>query len=488
MKTVLSKVLSLTVLALALQQTTKAQCTVSELIIQNIQPQGTPVPGSCTATFDLSFTIEANNGNKYIFLHVFPEATYPDYFDCTNGEPGSSGAIHPPEASDLVNAFINIGINNNIPTPVLLTSYPPDAGVTLNSADSVSTTILPDGSIAFVVHGVLATFPADCNMPILLAADVWATNSASANVAQCVNCHIQFAVNFMSVSGLANCSNLTFFATVTNRIGTALNGYYQVYADANFDGILSLSVDSLIRDTTAFNLGAGIGTTLPITGPIPAVNINQDLFLVVRITSGVGAGSLIISRIPSTICAPLPVTFGSFTARRINSNTVLLRWETQTEINNNGFAVERNTGNGTWEQIGFVATQASNSNSLLTYTFSDINSYKGVTQYRLRQVDIDSRSKYSEIRAVRGFGQVNNVLVYPNPSTTGSVNVVFNEGEGTRNITLIDVQGRTLKQWNNISGNTLLIDNLHPGYYSLRIQDHTTGDQAVTRFVIAGRD
>jgi hypothetical protein len=143
-------------------------------------------------------------------------------------------------------------------------------------------------------------------------------------------------------------------------------------------------------------------------------------------------------------------------------------------------------GNGVWEQVGFIPTQSSNSNLALSYSFTDINSNKGVTQYRLRQVDVDSRSKYSEIRAVRGFGFTNDILVYPNPSSSGMVNVVFDDRDDARDIALIDAQGRLLKQWNNINGNTLLIDHLQPGYYSLRVRERSTGDQSVTKFVITG--
>src|SRR5258705_9424553 len=125
-------------------KTLQAQCKVSELLIQNLVPSGPSAPGTCTATFDLSFTMEANNGNKFVFVHVFAETSYPDYFVCVNGLPSSPGAIHPPQSPDLVNAFINLGIDNNGPTPVLLTSYPPDATVILNSASSVTSTTLPD--------------------------------------------------------------------------------------------------------------------------------------------------------------------------------------------------------------------------------------------------------------------------------------------------------------------------------------------------------
>ena len=186
-------------------------------------------------------------------------------------------------------------------------------------------------------------------------------------------------------------------------------------------------------------------------------------------------------------CAPLPVDFKSFTATR-NRSSVLLRWETSSEINNSGFAVERNM-NGTWEQIAFVNSQAANGNSeaLLTYTYSDMNNAKGITQYRIKQVDFDNKSKYTEIRSVRGLDQIGKVTVYPNPTSNGTVNVVFDDASVVRTISVMDMSGRTLKQINNVSNNNITIDNLQPGMYTLRIMVPSTGEQTVQKIVVNKR-
>ena len=99
----------------------------------------------------------------------------------------------------------------------------------------------------------------------------------------------------------------------------------------------------------------------------------------------------------------LPVSFRAFTASRSNS-VVALKWTTAMESNNLGFEIQRLVGTGTWQAISFIATQAGggNSSSDLTYTYTDQNSTKGISQYRIRQIDIDGRSKLSEIRVVRG--------------------------------------------------------------------------------------
>ena len=216
---------------------------------------------------------------------------------------------------------------------------------------------------------------------------------------------------------------------------------------------------------------------------------NGTLTVAVLIWTNPSCGGTSCVAISRTIShAPLPVSFSSFTAQRSNANTVRLSWQTATEVNNSGFAVERNT-NGIWEQVSFISTQASagNSSSLLNYSYTDANSAKGISQYRIRQIDINGKSSSTEIRAVRGIDQPGKIIVYPNPSSDGKVNIVFEDAIAIRDVSLIDMNGRTVKQWNGVSNNNLQIENLVPGFYSLRVVVRETGVQTVEKIVINNR-
>ena len=131
--------------------------------------------------------------------------------------------------------------------------------------------------------------------------------------------------------------------------------------------------------------------------------------------------------------------------------------------------------------------QGGNSQSLLTYVFNDINTNRGMTQYRIKQVDQDARIKYSLIRAVRGDGQSSKVVVYPNPTSDGRVTVVFEDATETRDVSLFDMTGRALKQWKGINNNNIQIENLQPGVYSLRIVVPETGALSVEKIVVNKR-
>ncbi len=184
----------------------------------------------------------------------------------------------------------------------------------------------------------------------------------------------------------------------------------------------------------------------------------------------------------------LPVSFRAFTASR-NNSVVALKWTTSMESNNRGFEIQRLIGNGTWETLSFIASQASggNSSSDLTYSYTDQNSTKGISQYRIRQVDIDGRSKLSDIRVVRGYGQKGKTIVYPNPSSDGKVNILFDEVSGIRDISLTDLSGRVIKQMKGVTNNIVQIDNLTPGFYTIRIVNTETSEQVVEKIIVNKR-
>ena len=94
---------------------------------------------------------------------------------------------------------------------------------------------------------------------------------------------------------------------------------------------------------------------------------------------------------------PLPVELISFSATIFN-NTVKLKWQTATEVNNYGFYVERinKNKNSDWQTLGFVKGHG-NSNSPRQYTFVDNTANNGNYSYRLKQVDVDGSFEYSPV-------------------------------------------------------------------------------------------
>ena len=102
--------------------------------------------------------------------------------------------------------------------------------------------------------------------------------------------------------------------------------------------------------------------------------------------------------------APFPVELNTFTAS-VNENSVTLKWETETEVNNYGFEIQRKDPplnplpggeQKGWVDVGFVKGNG-NSNSPKEYSFTDEDITSGTYNYRLKQIDNDGTFEYSDV-------------------------------------------------------------------------------------------
>ncbi|MBK7630353.1 MAG: T9SS type A sorting domain-containing protein [Ignavibacteriales bacterium] len=111
----------------------------------------------------------------------------------------------------------------------------------------------------------------------------------------------------------------------------------------------------------------------------------------------------------------LPVELTSFTAVSQNQQ-VTLNWSTATEINNNGFEIQRSSANSEFVTVGFVKG-AGTTTEQKEYSFTDKNLQNGIYSYRLKQIDYNGAYEYSEaievdVRSLDTYTLEQN---YPNP-------------------------------------------------------------------------
>src|SRR5690606_15726486 len=92
-------------------------------------------------------------------------------------------------------------------------------------------------------------------------------------------------------------------------------------------------------------------------------------------------------------------------------------WITSSEINNQGFEIQRlNEIFQDWEVIGFVPGYGTTTENQ-SYTYSDNNLSAGKYSYRLKQIDFDGTYNYSEVIEVN-ISTPNSYSLeqnYPNP-------------------------------------------------------------------------
>lgn len=96
-------------------------------------------------------------------------------------------------------------------------------------------------------------------------------------------------------------------------------------------------------------------------------------------------------------CILLPVELVTFDAI-LDQNTLGLFWETASELNNQGFIVQKSSDLSVWEDIRFVEGNGT-TNSWSSYS-SSFDLQGGVWYVRLKQIDTNGESSFSPVLAV----------------------------------------------------------------------------------------
>ena len=239
---------------------------------------------------------------------------------------------------------------------------------------------------------------------------------------------------------------------------------YETDADSEFDLPIKLGAYTLIGEVN----NAVSGTSNCVNWPGLLETTQYEWYAEVSDGENTTTGPLWTFTTP--VNGPLPVSYISFTATP-ESKRVRLNWRTSAEINNHHFNIERSVNGTTFIKTGEVAATG-NTSSYLDYSFYDDAPVKGRSFYRLQQVDIDGKFKYSGIVAVK-YGDKIRFEIFPNPVTGNDINIFFNETvKGDVTILIHDMTGREMykRTYTNPAGNIRIQTNLAAGMYIVFIK------------------
>lgn len=252
---------------------------------------------------------------------------------------------------------------------------------------------------------------------------------------------------------------------------------YSVTLNVDLD-VYNVSVDE--DGATPFDVIVSGGTvssnTLTGTGEVQIVISNiptgSSWSLDISDPSGLNCGNVGTS---GDCISVLPIRLSQFDGRKMDGDNLLF-WETLSEKNNDYFILERAEDNLMFEAIAQV-DGAGNSNYAINYQFLDKN-VRNDAYYRLKQVDFDGATSYSDIVFIPRNGS-SGAELYPNPNN-GSFYLNYDaEFDEDLEVKIYDASGKLIYDHQfraEMSENTfgIHLQNTSPGIYLMTLTGQRT--------------
>jgi hypothetical protein len=189
--------------------------------------------------------------------------------------------------------------------------------------------------------------------------------------------------------------------------------------------------------------------------------------------------------------SPLPIALLNFKGeRRANKNN--LSWATAAEQNNKGFELQYSNEGNNFDKLSFVNSKSANgtSSSILSYEYTDARSLSGNAYYRLKQIDKDGHSNFSNIIFLKGdkIDAISLSNIYPNPAKNKLNITIAAPANDKVKIEIRDVAGKLVMQQSStiINGdNNLTVDvtSLPSGSYFIKAISNNGNQTNVNKFV-----
>jgi hypothetical protein len=278
------------------------------------------------------------------------------------------------------------------------------------------------------------------------ASNMYSTGSSSTAITLSSNSKIvigngsKSSTSSFTVSG----PDLTLYDNSSVAVANNNNSYYNW---SNYDASPAHSTNAHTHSYSTTNNNLNCGGSGQHSCSAPVVYGPSTLTTTVGVMSGV----------------TLPIVLSGFSATAGSDGTVELNWETKIEQNSNRFEIERSANGSDWHTVGTVQAHG-NSSTAISYSYVDASPLQGTDYYRLRLIDLDGSSVYSDVKVIE-TAVVSHISFFPNPARD-FVNVALGgTGTGTATVRLINQAGAVLQEKKAQAGTTV----------TFSLQQYTTG-------------
>ena len=202
--------------------------------------------------------------------------------------------------------------------------------------------------------------------------------------------------------------------------------------------------------------------------------VNLDDTSTVAITVNADAASSAADRLMVVFSpmAALPVTFTTVKAYQ-EGKDITVEWNVENESNMQQYEVEKSSDGNSFTKVATVAAINGVANN---YQWLDQNITSEYNYYRIRSVDINGKTNYTQVVKVLVGKSGSEIRVYPNPIINGTINLqLTNQPPGIYEIKLINPLGQEIisKKIIHAGGNIIetieLNDRSAKGVYQLKV-------------------
>jgi hypothetical protein len=218
---------------------------------------------------------------------------------------------------------------------------------------------------------------------------------------------------------------------------------------------LQATTDQLTAEGLTFVAGKMILATEKLPAQTVAKNKETEYEYVIKPTANLQSGTTYYFRVdaanypvsktlPSIITGSLlPIQLAQFTVKP-DGNKVKIDWITASEQNNAQFDIERSTDGVSWTSVAKVKGSG-NTSTPTAYSAVDIAPANGTNFYRIKQTDMDGKSRNSEVKSLRMLVQgLSKVNLVQNP-VKDAVRVSINDvAAGKISLVLSALNGKTV--------------------------------------------
>lgn len=287
---------------------------------------------------------------------------------------------------DYANSHVDVGsaiadMNTNFTGLTLsnfgTTAFAPPAGCT-DAADEISTYM---NSSLGGGNNVLVTFNDPCDE---------ITDLVACSGVLAVGGH--FGTGTHTFDGSAGWTTAGYgFVIVNNGTGACLPGSYELIMEHEMCHSLGIG-----------HIAAGTGSALMNPSCCNSVS------------------ALDIACLNFTYPLAFPIELGYFVGDYFKGE-VLLNWETNSELNNDHFVIERSFDGRQYEYLAKIKGQGTSIENV-QYSYIDEEPLRGINYYRLKQIDHDGSFEYHNTISVNAPIE-QHVSIYPNPLHSDALNI-----------------------------------------------------------------